>query len=88
MPIGDANARLLLAVTTIAFGNFLRRIGLVDVDVGKSLLKVLFNATLPSVLLMSIFNISPFAARVVHPRNLRCLPALALASTLAPSAIH
>ena len=36
MPIGDANARLLLAVTTITFGNFLRRIGLVDVDVGKS----------------------------------------------------
>ena len=58
MPIGDANARLLLAVTTIAFGNFLRRIGLVDVDVGKSLLKVLFNATLPSVLLMSIFSVT------------------------------
>ena len=58
MTIGDANARLLLAVTTIAFGNFLRRIGLVDVDVGKSLLKVLFNATLPSVLLMSIFNVT------------------------------
>ena len=58
MAVGDANARLLLAVTTIAFGYFLRRIGLADVDVGKSLLKVLFNATLPSVLLLSIFSVT------------------------------
>ena len=50
--MSDVNARLALAVSTIAFGYFLRMIGLVDIDVGKALLKVLFNATLPSVLLV------------------------------------
>jgi predicted permease len=50
--MSDVNARLALAVSTIAFGYFLRKIGLVDIDVGKALLKVLFNATLPSVLLV------------------------------------
>jgi len=40
MATGDVNARLLLAVSTIAFGYAMRRLGLVDVDVGKSLLKV------------------------------------------------
>ena len=58
MVIGEANARLALAVSTIAFGYFLRRIGLVDVEVGKALLKVLFNATLPSVLLMTFASLT------------------------------
>lgn len=58
MAVGDANARLLLAVTTIGFGYCLRRLGLVDVEVGKSLLKVLFNATLPSVLLMTFVSLT------------------------------
>lgn len=58
MAVGDANARLLLAVTTIGLGYCLRRLGLVDVDVGKSLLKVLFNATLPCVLLMTFASLT------------------------------
>ena len=54
----DANARLALAVSTIAFGYFLKRVGLVDVDVGKAMLKVLFNATLPAMLLMTFASLT------------------------------
>jgi hypothetical protein len=58
MAVGDVNERLMLAVSTIVFGHLLRRLGLVDIDVGRSLLKMLFNATLPSVLLMTFASIS------------------------------
>ena len=58
MSAADANARLALAVSTIAFGYFLKRVGLVDVDVGKAMLKVLFNATLPAMLLMTFASLT------------------------------
>ena len=58
MALGEANARLLLALSTIGFGYFLRRIGLADVDAGKALLKILFNATLPSVLLLTFATLT------------------------------
>ena len=45
-------------------GYCLRKLGLVDVDVGKSLLKVLFNATLPSVLLMTFASLTSDAQSV------------------------
>ena len=51
-------SRLLLAVATIAFGYCLRRLGLVDVNVGKSLLSVIFNSTLPCVLLMTFASLT------------------------------
>ena len=58
MSAADANKRLALAVSTIAFGYFLKRVGLVDVDVGKAMLKVLFNATLPAMLLMTFASLT------------------------------
>lgn len=58
MSAADANARLALAVSTIGFGYFMKRVGLADVDVGKSLLKILFNATLPSVLLTTFASLT------------------------------
>jgi predicted permease len=54
----EANARLALAVSTIGFGYFLKRIGLVNVDVGKALLKILFNATLPAMLLLTFASLT------------------------------
>ena len=36
----------------------MKRVGLADVDVGKSLLKILFNATLPSVLLTTFASLT------------------------------
>ena len=58
MAVSDANSRLLLAVTTIGFGYCLRKLGLVDVNVGKSLLSVIFNSTLPCVLLMTFASLT------------------------------
>ena len=58
MSAADANARLALAVSTIGFGYFMKRVGLADIDVGKALLKILFNATLPSVLLMTFASLT------------------------------
>ena len=43
MSAADANARLALAVSTIAFGYFLKRVGLVDVDVGKAIVEGTFQ---------------------------------------------
>ena len=51
MVVADANERLALAVATILLGQLMKRLRLVDVDVGKALLRIIFGATLPSVLL-------------------------------------
>ncbi|TKJ23232.1 MAG: hypothetical protein CEE43_03620 [Promethearchaeota archaeon Loki_b32] len=80
----DVNYIFLLSLTIIVIGYILKKLNIISEENGKTIAKVVFNVTLPALILNVIISIeiTPSLGLITLISILYCIPILVLAFTL------